>query len=169
MRPKKQLRELDYNVLFRESINRLHKKWDAKINMQLGQAGHSAAGFEVVDDCCCYVLRTLINPTDYIHPHYGQFNHRMLVEWFSSNTDLFLDVMVTLRRQWNNPSNTWQVQEFILSHPLVTIENRTDGDICRDAEEYWKKKFSLATVKKARQLLSNPMSPKGKRLLKKSL
>ncbi len=153
MRPKKKLRDaIDYSEVFRESINRLHKKWDAKYD------------FENVEDCCSYFLRVIIYPEI--------LNHRQFVHWYCWAPDMFLDVLATLRREWFNPSDIFQAQQFISGHRVLTtdkgefldIENATDGEISSAMDSYLQKKISLATVKKARQLLSKPMSSKGKQL-----
>jgi hypothetical protein len=168
MRPKNKLRDaIDYSEVFREPINRLHKKWDAK------------HGSEVVEGCCMYSLRILIHPDVYVHPHYGSLNqnHRMFVEWYWKFPDMFLDVLTTLRREWFNPSAIFKAQDFILGHRYLTtdkgellpIENATDGEISQVMDRDLKIKISLATVKKARQLLSKAMSPRGKQLRENSL
>jgi hypothetical protein len=155
MRAKKPIHAgLDYRRLFREPINKLHKEFDAK------------HGVEKVEECCNYVLRVLQHPDTYTGPNTMISCLKELASWHWTNPDLLLKVMTTLRRHWFNASGTFKVQIFLSLHPFITtdqgrfisVEAATDGELSSAIDDYWEQKISLATVKKARQL----MTAKGK-------
>jgi hypothetical protein len=161
MRVKNKLKDdLDYDFLFREPINRLHRRWDGKPGIGAG----------TVEYYCQYAISVLRDPFAHVSPLAGRCSHSVFCGRYYAHPDLFLDVMQTMRAAWFNASDLFRAQIFITLHGFITthdgkfvaIENAMDGDISHQMDSYWEKKISLATVKKARQLLSHRAASKGK-------
>ena len=167
MRIKKHLREaIDYDAIFREPINKLHRKFDGK------------HGADTVAACCDFAIKVLRDPFTYTSPACaGRSGHEEFASWYWAYADLFLETMTTIRHHWFNATDTFKVQIFLTLHSIITTangqflytKNATDGEISSALDNYWEKKISLSTVKKARQLLSAAPFPKGKQKGKKSL
>jgi hypothetical protein len=159
-------KDIDYDAIFREPINKLHRKFDGK------------HGADTVAACCNFAIKVLRDPFTYTSPACaGRSGHEEFATWYWMHPDLFLETMKTIRHHWFNATDTFKVQIFLTLHSFITTpkgeflytENATDKDISSALDNYWEKKISLSTVKKARQLLSvNPMQ-KGKRKGQKSL
>jgi hypothetical protein len=161
VRIKKPLREgIDYDAIFREPINKLHRKFDGK------------KGADTVAACCDFAIKILRDPFTYTSPACaGRSGHEEFASWYWLHADLFLETLTTIRHHWFNASDTFKVQIFLTLHGVITTqkgefldtENATDKEISFALDNYWEKKISLSTVKKARQLLSVSPPPKGKR------
>ena len=154
--------EIDYDAIFREPTNKLHRKFDKK------------DGADIVAACCAFAIRVSRDRFTYTSPGCaGRSGHEQFASWYWFHPDLFLETMTTIRHHWYNASDTFKVQIFLTLHGIITTdkgrfletEQATDKEISFALDNYWEKKISLATVKKARQL----MASKGKRQVKKSL
>ncbi len=162
----------DYPLIFAEQINQLHKRWDDKVVIE-GKKADKEAGSEVVSACFKYALRVICNPFATVG-HDGLYaGHKEFAGWYWLHPDLFLDTFQVIRGAWyHHPTDTFRAQIFLSLHnyiatcrgSLTPIEDATDGEISALMDQYWEKKISLSTVKKARQIMS-----KGKQPAKKSL
>ena len=138
---------LDYQWLFREPINRLHKRWDGK------------HGADTVSKCADYALLILNDPFTYTGP---TADHRLFCSWYRNLPDLFLDTLTTLRGAWFAPTDGFRAQIFIATHAFITdekgrfvpIEKATDGQIAIAIENETGDAVTKDTVKGTRQKMA---------------
>jgi hypothetical protein len=153
MRIKKPFREvidLDYGAVFAKPINKLHRKFDAK------------HGAEKVAAYCDFAVRVLRGSHKFSGPASFEVARTEFCSMYWNQPDLFLETMTTIRHHWYNASDTLKVQIFLILHGYITthrgvflpVEKASDGEISSAVDDYWENRISLATVKKARQLLS---------------
>ncbi len=156
MRKKNELQDgIGYLDILKETINRLHKKWD------------HLHGPGSVKACCLYVLKIIRDPYLYTHPK-STGSHSEFFEWYWQCPDMTLDVLSKMRKDWENQSDINKVKTFIMlnyelmlksgryeaaayegvEQKLLCIEEATDGEISQAIDQYWKKEGETDDVKK---------------------
>lgn len=127
--------------------------------------------YAAATEFCNYALLCLRDPFTYTSASANRTQQALFCTRYDAAPDLFLDVFTTIRGAWFHASDILKVQIFICLHGYLTtergelcpIESATDGEISSAVDRYWHKRITLAVVKKARQLLSEQPTPKGKR------